>query len=112
MRLPIPDLSEEESEIKKIVKTMGENAKVSINIRREANDELKKLTKSKNLSEDDEKYEKIIQDYTDNNIKAIDEKVLLKERNSQYELSQTCSHNHGWQWKMGNKKKKFKKLRS
>ena len=65
VRLPIPDLSEERRiEIKKIVKTMGEKCKVSIrNIRREANDELKKLTKSKNLSEDDEKkYEKIIQD--------------------------------------------------
>ena len=83
VRLPIPDLSEERRiEIKKIVKTMGEKYKVSIrNIRREANDELKKLTKSKSLSEDDEKkYEKIIQDYTDNNIKAIDEKVLLKEK--------------------------------
>ena len=83
VRLPIPDLSEERRiEIKKIVKTMGEKCKVSIrNIRREANDELKKLTKSKNLSEDDEKkYEKIIQDYTDNNIKAMDEKVLLKEK--------------------------------
>ena len=83
VRLPIPDLSEERRiEIKKIVKTMGEKCKVSIrNIRREANDELKKLTKSKNLSEDDEKkYEKIIQDYTDNNIKAIDEKVLSKEK--------------------------------
>tara|TARA_B100001027_G_C16188955_1_gene295102 strand:+ start:197 stop:748 length:552 start_codon:yes stop_codon:yes gene_type:complete len=83
VRLPIPDLSEERRiEIKKIVKTMGEKCKVSIrNIRREANDELKKLTKSKNLSEDDEKkYEKIIQDYTDKNIKAIDEKVFLKEK--------------------------------
>ena len=83
VRLPIPDLSEERRiEIKKIVKTMGEKCKVSIrNIRREANDELKKLTKSKSLSEDDEKkYEKIIQDYTDNNIKAIDEKVLSKEK--------------------------------
>ena len=83
VRLPIPDLSEERRiEIKKIVKTMGEKCKVSIrNIRREANDELKKLTKSKSLSEDDEKkYEKIIQNYTDNNIKAIDEKVLLKEK--------------------------------
>ena len=83
VRLPIPDLSEERRiEIKKIVKTMGEKCKVSIrNIRREANDELKKLTKSKSLSEDDEKkYEKIIQNYTDNNIKAIDKKVLLKEK--------------------------------
>ena len=50
---------------------MGEKCKVSIrNIRREANDELKKLLKSKEISEDDEKkFEKIIQEYTDNNIK-------------------------------------------
>ena len=83
VRLPIPDLSEERRiEIKKIVKTMGEKCKVSIrNIRREANDELKKLTKSKNLSEDDEKkYEKSIQDITDENIKIIDQKVLSKEK--------------------------------
>ena len=72
IRLPIPDLSEERRiEMKKIVKSMGEKCKVSIrNIRREANDELKKLLKSKEISEDDEKkFEKIIQDYTDNNIK-------------------------------------------
>ena len=83
IRLPIPDLSEERrNEIKKMVKSMGEKCKVSIrNIRREANDELKKLLRSKDISEDDEKkYEKIIQDYTDNNIKTIDEKVLLKEK--------------------------------
>ena len=45
IRLPIPDLSEERRvEMKKIVKSMGEKCKVSIrNIRREANDELKKL---------------------------------------------------------------------
>ena len=72
IRLPIPDLSEERRiEMKKIVKSMGEKCKVSIrNIRREANDELKKILKSKDISEDDEKkFEKIIQDYTDNNIK-------------------------------------------
>ena len=83
IRLPIPDLSEERRiEMKKIVKSMGEKCKVSIrNIRREANDELKKLLKSKDISEDDEKkFEKIIQDYTDNNIKLIDEKVLSKEK--------------------------------
>ena len=57
IRLPIPDLSEERrNEIKKMVKSMGEKCKVSIrNIRREANDELKKLLKLKDISEDDEK---------------------------------------------------------
>ena len=82
IRLPIPDLSEERrNEIKKIVKSMGEKCKVSIrNIRRDANDELKKLLKSKDISEDDEKkYEKIIQEYTDSKIKIIDEKVSSKE---------------------------------
>ena len=83
IRLPIPDLSEERRvELKKIVKSTGEKCKVSIrNIRREANDELKKLLKSKEISEDDEKkFEKIIQDYTDNNINIIDEKVSFKEK--------------------------------
>ena len=83
IRLPVPDLSEERrNEIKKIIKSTGEKCKVSIrNIRREANDELKKLLKSKDISEDDEKkYEKIIQQTTDQNIKLIDEKVISKEK--------------------------------
>ena len=83
IRLPVPDLSEERrSEIKKIIKAMGEKCKVSIrNIRRDANDELKKLLKDKKISEDEvKKKEKIIQDYTDNQIKAVDERVLLKEK--------------------------------
>ena len=83
IRLPVPDLSEERRvEIKKIVKSMGEKCKVSIrNIRREANDNLKKLLKSKEISEDDEKkFEKVIQDMTDNNIKLIDEKITSKEK--------------------------------
>tara|TARA_B100000989_G_scaffold234298_1_gene181087 strand:- start:184 stop:735 length:552 start_codon:yes stop_codon:yes gene_type:complete len=82
IRLPIPDLSEERRvEMKKVVKSMGEKCKVSIrNIRREANDNLKKLLKSKEISEDDEnKFEKLIQDITDNNIKIIDKKVISKE---------------------------------
>ena len=68
--------------MKKVVKSMGEKCKVSIrNIRREGNDDLKKLLKSKEISEDDEKkFGKIIQDHTDNNIKLIDEKVLSKEK--------------------------------
>ena len=81
IRLPIPDLSEERrSEMKKLIKAMGEKCKVSIrNIRREGNDDLKKLEKNKEISEDDsKKFEKIIQDYTNNHIKKIDEKVISK----------------------------------
>ena len=83
IRLPVPDLSEERRiEMKKIVKSTGEKCKVSIrNIRREANDELKKLLKLKDISEDDEKkFEKIIQEYTNNSIKQVDEKVSSKEK--------------------------------
>ncbi len=83
IRLPVPDLSEERRiEMKKIVKSMGEKCKISIrNIRREGNDELKKLLKTKQISEDDElKFEKIIQEYTDSNIKLIDDKVSVKEK--------------------------------
>ena len=83
VRLPIPDLSEERRvEMKKIIKSTGEKCKVSIrNIRREANDELKKLLKSKDISEDDEKkFEKIIQEYTDKNIDIIDNMIESKEK--------------------------------
>ena len=61
---------------------MGEKCKVSIrNIRREANEELKKLLKSKEISEDEEKSnEKNIQTITDNHIKVVDEKVSAKEK--------------------------------
>ena len=83
VRLPIPDLSEERRiEIKKVIKTMGEKCKVSIrNIRREGNDELKKKLKLKEISEDDEKkFEKTIQTYTDSFIKKVEEKVVIKEK--------------------------------
>ena len=83
MRLPIPDLSEERrNEMKKLIKSLGEKCKVSIrNIRREANDELKKMLKSKEISEDDEKkFEKSVQLFTDNHIKKIDEKIISKEK--------------------------------
>ena len=82
IRLPVPDLSEERRvEIKKIIKSIGEKCKISVrNIRREANDELKKLLKNKEISEDEVKnYEKIIQDYTDDQIKIIDDRVISKE---------------------------------
>ena len=83
IRIPIPDLSEERrTELKKIIKTLGEKNKVSIrNIRREANDELKSLLKDKKISEDEnEKYEKEIQTLTDNETKKIDDKIYQKEK--------------------------------
>jgi len=83
VRLPIPNLNEERrNEIKKMIKTMGEKCKVSIRtVRREANDQLKNFLKNKEISEDELKSnEKIIQDMTDENIKLIDQKVSLKEK--------------------------------
>ena len=83
IRLPVPDLSEERrNDLRKLVKSMGEKCKISIrNIRREGNDNLKKLLREKKISEDDEKkYEKIIQENTDKFIKLIDEKVIIKEK--------------------------------
>ena len=83
IRIPIPDLSEERrTELKKIIKTLGEKNKISIrNIRREANDELKFLLKDKKISEDEnEKYEKEIQTLTDNETKKIDDKIYQKEK--------------------------------
>ena len=83
IRLPIPDLNEERrTEIKKLIKSMGEKCKISIrNIRREANDDLKSLVKDKEISEDDEKInEKLVQTFTDEHIKTIDTKVEAKEK--------------------------------
>jgi ribosome recycling factor len=83
IRLPVPDLNEERrTEIKKVIKSMGEKCKISIrNIRREANDELKNLVKRKEISEDEEKQnEKNVQNFTDAHIKIIDQKVESKEK--------------------------------
>jgi len=83
IRLPVPELNEERrTEIKKLIKSMGEKCKVSVrNIRREANEELKKLLKNKEVSEDEEKsYEKNIQNITDKHILIIDDKVASKEK--------------------------------
>jgi len=83
IRLPVPDLNEERrTEIKKLIKSMGEKCKISIrNIRREANDDLKNLVKDKTISEDDEKInEKLVQTFTDEHIKIIDTKVEAKEK--------------------------------
>jgi ribosome recycling factor len=83
IRLPVPELNEERrTEIKKMIKSMGEKCKVSVrNIRREANEELKKLQKNKEVSEDEEKsHEKNIQNITDKHISIIDDKVAAKEK--------------------------------
>ena len=83
IRLPIPELNEERrTELKKIIKSMGEKCKISIrNIRREANEELKKLLKSKEIGEDEEKsFEKNVQLITDKHIEIVDEKISTKEK--------------------------------
>ncbi len=83
IRLPIPELNEERrSELKKLIKSMGEKCKISIrNIRRDANEELKKLLKSKEIGEDEEKsFEKNVQNITDKHIAVVDEKVSSKEK--------------------------------
>ena len=83
IRLPIPELNEERrTELKKVIKSMGEKCKISIrNIRRDANEELKKLLKSKEIGEDEEKsFEKNVQNITDKHIAIVDEKVSSKEK--------------------------------
>jgi ribosome recycling factor len=83
IRLRIPDLTEERrKELIKVLKSMGEKSKVAIrNIRREANEELKKNLKDKIISEDDNKnFEKNIQKLTDTNIENIDKILLDKEK--------------------------------
>ena len=83
IRIPIPNLNEERrNELKKIVKNMAEKSKISVrNIRREANDELKAMLKEKKISEDENnKFEKEIQNITDQEIKKIDEKESQKEK--------------------------------
>ena len=83
IRLRIPDLTEERrKELIKILKNMGEKSKVSIrNIRREANEILKKNLKEKKISEDEnKKFEKDIQNLTDSNIENIEKIIIDKEK--------------------------------
>ncbi len=83
IRLRIPDLTEERrKDLIKILKNMVEKSKVAIrNIRREANEELKKKLKEKIISEDDNKiFEKNIQKITDNNIENIEKILSEKEK--------------------------------
>ena len=83
LRIPIPEPTEERrKELKKIVKGLSEKSKVAVrNIRREANDQLKKMLKSKETGEDEfNKYEKEIQSITDDQIKKVEETTEKKEK--------------------------------
>jgi len=83
IRLRIPDLTEERrKDLIKVLKNMGEKGKISIrNIRREANEELKKKLKDKIITEDENKnFEKNIQKLTDVNIESIDKILSEKEK--------------------------------
>ena len=83
IRLRIPDLTEERrKDLIKILKNMGEKSKISIrNIRREANEDLKKKLKDKKISEDENKnFEKNVQKLTDTNIENIDKILSEKEK--------------------------------
>ena len=83
IRVRIPELTEERrKELIKILKGIGEKGKVAVrNIRREANEETKKLLKDKKISEDENKlYEKNIQKMTDTNIELLDKILGEKEK--------------------------------
>ena len=83
IRLPVPNLSEERrSEMKKMIKSMGEKCKISIrNIRREANEDLKKKLKEKKITEDENTtFEKSTQKLTDDHILSIEKITTEKEK--------------------------------
>lgn len=82
IRIPLPPLTEERrKELAKMVKGEGENAKVAIrNIRRDANSDIKELTKAKEISEDDERRaQDEVQKITDKFVESVDSVVATKE---------------------------------
>jgi ribosome recycling factor len=83
LRVPLPPLSEERRrELAKVVKTEGEHTKVAVrNLRRDANEQFKKLLKDKELSEDEERRaQDDIQKLTDRNVAEIDRILAEKEK--------------------------------
>ena len=83
VRIRIPDLTEERrKDLIKVLKVMGEKYKVAIrNIRRDANEDVKKLLKDKNINEDESKsFEKNTQKMTDDKISNIDKILEEKEK--------------------------------
>ncbi len=82
IRVPIPPLNEERrKELVKLIKRFGEEAKIALrNIRRDANDHLKKAEKEDHVSEDNRvKAEKDVQEMTDKHVERIDEMIDHKE---------------------------------
>ncbi len=82
IRVPVPAMSEERrKELTKLVRNEGENARIAVrNLRRDANESIKKLVKDKQASEDDQKRLEVdVQKVTDKHIIAIDQLVLAKE---------------------------------
>jgi ribosome recycling factor len=83
IRVPMPPMSEERrKEMTKLVRSEGENAKIAVrNLRRDANEAVKKLVKDKEASEDDQKRsEADVQKVTDRHIAEIDALVAAKEQ--------------------------------
>ncbi len=83
IRVPMPPMSEERrKEMTKIVRNEGEGAKIAVrNLRRDANESVKKLVKDKQASEDDQKRsEADIQKLTDKHVATIDQLVTSKEQ--------------------------------
>ena len=83
IRIPMPPMTEERrKEITKIVRSDGENAKIAVrNLRRDANEAVKKLVKEKLASEDEQKRaEADIQKTTDKHIADIDRLIAAKEQ--------------------------------
>ncbi len=82
IRVPMPALTEERRrDLIKVVKSEGENAKVAVrNVRRDANEQLKKLLKDKQISEDDERRaQEDVQKLTDRYIAEVDKALVAKE---------------------------------
>ena len=83
IRVPMPPLTEERrKDLIKVVKSEGENTKIAIrNVRRDANEALKKLTKDKEISEDDERRaQEEVQKMTDQYIIHVDQVIEAKEK--------------------------------
>lgn len=83
IRVPLPPLTEERRrELSKVVRGMGEDSKVAIrNLRRDANTHVERLTKDKEISEDDERRaETEVQKLTDKYVAEIDKVVAEKEK--------------------------------
>mgnify|MGYP002003923138 CR=1 FL=1 len=111
IRLRIPDLTEERrKDLIKILKNMGEKGKVAVrNIRREANEELKKKLKDKSISEDDNKnYEKNIQKLTDINIENIEKILTNKEKEIIQIWTNLTTLHSSWMAMVGGEKRKKK----